>query len=321
MSKLRDDWNLALADQLEDEDPGHIGITSLLGRGPGCFIVQKSGDWLPVWLPKTPVARTWAEAAWMLRYIDRHTDMKNWIKLVDYGPLDYASHTPGLALVIQSDDEYIPARKAWVNLAEQIRRLPCSSLRDGGPLDEVLEHHFSSKRAWGYWEYRPCTINGTRYSDLVHVLQGYDVDIHSFSGAGSVLKWISHLSAKNPEVYGDTFLSDFVSALKAIFGDLSQLPYKFEAGKYLEAFEQRTKPQISRVPIPPKIRHQVFERDGFRCCDCGASPQEEDVRLEVDHKIPLARGGSNDIDNLRTLCRPCNIGKAARLIDYPDGHL
>jgi len=32
----------------------------------------------------------------------------------------------------------------------------------------------------------------------------------------------------------------------------------------------------------------------------------------IDHKIPLARGGTNQLDNLRTLCRRCHVLRADR---------
>lgn len=59
-----------------------------------------------------------------------------------------------------------------------------------------------------------------------------------------------------------------------------------------------------RQPIPRKLRHEVFKRDGYRCRECGLS--KEETSLEIDHIIPVAKGGTNDIDNLQTLCRQCN---------------
>lgn len=65
-----------------------------------------------------------------------------------------------------------------------------------------------------------------------------------------------------------------------------------------------------RVPIPPSVRMMVFIRDGFRCVYCGATANE--ARLEVDHVISWADGGTNDPGNLVTACRTCNIGKGAK---------
>lgn len=62
--------------------------------------------------------------------------------------------------------------------------------------------------------------------------------------------------------------------------------------------------RYGRQPIPRKLRHEVFMRDGYRCRECGASKDE--TSLEIDHIVPVARGGTNDIDNLQTLCRECN---------------
>ena len=56
-----------------------------------------------------------------------------------------------------------------------------------------------------------------------------------------------------------------------------------------------------------RVRLQVFERDGYRCCNCGAAG-----RLECDHRTPLSRGGAVfDMSNLQSLCRRCHIQKTA----------
>ncbi|MHB1099893.1 MAG: homing endonuclease associated repeat-containing protein [Burkholderiales bacterium] len=65
--------------------------------------------------------------------------------------------------------------------------------------------------------------------------------------------------------------------------------------------------------VPLGVRYAVLNRDRFKCTLCGASPATSTIcRLHVDHIIPLARGGSNQIENLRTLCEGCNLGKGAR---------
>jgi hypothetical protein len=61
--------------------------------------------------------------------------------------------------------------------------------------------------------------------------------------------------------------------------------------------------------LSPKLRFQVFDRDGFRCIYCGATAG--DGPLHVDHKVPVAVGGTNEIENLATACERCNLGKGA----------
>ncbi|MFP5274858.1 HNH endonuclease [Coleofasciculus sp.] len=66
-----------------------------------------------------------------------------------------------------------------------------------------------------------------------------------------------------------------------------------------------------RIPIPPEVRNYVFERDNYKCKSCGKT--HLDTQLQIDHIIPLARGGQNDISNLQTLCRSCNLKKKHHL--------
>ena len=61
-----------------------------------------------------------------------------------------------------------------------------------------------------------------------------------------------------------------------------------------------------RKNIPKAIREAVFKRDNYRCVNCGSTKN-----LEVDHKVPLANGGTNEMANLQTHCRDCNRRKGA----------
>jgi 5-methylcytosine-specific restriction endonuclease McrA len=63
-----------------------------------------------------------------------------------------------------------------------------------------------------------------------------------------------------------------------------------------------------REPVPRDVRRAVFERDGGRCVECGAS-----FDLQYDHVIPLALGGANTAANLQILCAPCNQAKGAEI--------
>lgn len=65
-----------------------------------------------------------------------------------------------------------------------------------------------------------------------------------------------------------------------------------------------------RKTISKTLRFEVFKRDSFTCQYCGRSAP--DVILEVDHIVPVAEGGQNEIMNLVTSCRDCNRGKGKR---------
>ena len=66
-----------------------------------------------------------------------------------------------------------------------------------------------------------------------------------------------------------------------------------------------------RESISKSRRFAVFKRDGNKCQLCGRS-QDDGVKLHVDHRVPLAKGGSNEDENLWTLCEDCNLGKSDR---------
>lgn len=65
-----------------------------------------------------------------------------------------------------------------------------------------------------------------------------------------------------------------------------------------------------RKTLTKSIRHEVFKRDNYRCVECGAT--NKDTVLHVDHIIPFSKGGSDELDNLQTLCESCNISKSDR---------
>ena len=69
--------------------------------------------------------------------------------------------------------------------------------------------------------------------------------------------------------------------------------------------------EYQRSLMTSSLRYAVLKRDQFRCQICGASAADG-ARLEVDHIMPISKGGKTEKDNLRTLCERCNRGKRDR---------
>jgi 5-methylcytosine-specific restriction endonuclease McrA len=56
-----------------------------------------------------------------------------------------------------------------------------------------------------------------------------------------------------------------------------------------------------------KLRLRILQRDGYQCFWCGEEANT------CDHVIPVARGGSDDPDNLVAACKRCNFSRQDRL--------
>ena len=55
------------------------------------------------------------------------------------------------------------------------------------------------------------------------------------------------------------------------------------------------------------LREAIKKRDNYTCCLCGNSVlNEPNLLLEVDHIIPISKGGKTEANNLQTLCWRCN---------------
>ncbi|MFH1874657.1 MAG: HNH endonuclease [Pseudomonadota bacterium] len=68
--------------------------------------------------------------------------------------------------------------------------------------------------------------------------------------------------------------------------------------------------------IPLGLRFQVLRRDRFMCVACGRNPpQNPGCILHIDHIIPWSKNGKTEINNLRTLCEQCNIGRSNKYTD------
>ena len=67
--------------------------------------------------------------------------------------------------------------------------------------------------------------------------------------------------------------------------------------------------RVERGKVTNKMRFSIYKRDKYRCRKCGRKTND----LEIDHIIPIAKGGKSTYDNLQTLCHRCNVKKGDSL--------
>lgn len=83
------------------------------------------------------------------------------------------------------------------------------------------------------------------------------------------------------------------------------------------------RPRRRAVPVDPRVRRAVFEREGYRCARCGTGTG----RFAVHHRLPRRLGGSRrpdvaSVSNLLLLCEPCHLTvESLRAVSYAHGLL
>jgi 5-methylcytosine-specific restriction endonuclease McrA len=84
--------------------------------------------------------------------------------------------------------------------------------------------------------------------------------------------------------------------------------WKRRTGKWLTYENPVSESHLKKKrKISHSIQKKVWERDAYRCVNCGSH-----IDLTVDHIVPESKGGTLDMDNLQTLCRSCNSRKGTK---------
>lgn len=60
-----------------------------------------------------------------------------------------------------------------------------------------------------------------------------------------------------------------------------------------------------------RLRKLVMKRDGYQCQECKRQGRISPGQ-DVDHIVNKAQGGTDALENLQYLCRPCHKEKTAR---------
>jgi 5-methylcytosine-specific restriction endonuclease McrA len=88
-----------------------------------------------------------------------------------------------------------------------------------------------------------------------------------------------------------------------------------KASKAEQRYRRRARMKLARAQrVTQRDIERIGEAQGWRCaCGCNAPIRFE---YEIDHHVPIARGGLHAVSNLRLLAPRCNARYGARPKDY-----
>jgi len=127
-----------------------------------------------------------------------------------------------------------------------------------------------------------------------------------------VLKYLKQYLNKwvhNQELRKYSMANDTPRIIRALRQEGWQIEVRGDGYNRLTSLKQE-EARGKRKTISRKMRYEVLSRDGFRCQACGRG-LDDNVRLEIDHIIPVDWGGQTELSNLQALCQDCNAGKKA----------
>ena len=105
-----------------------------------------------------------------------------------------------------------------------------------------------------------------------------------------------------------------ISKTKVFYEDdiefAKELSIKNSRGYYINKDFWDAKVRVERAKVSKKIRLSILNRDHYRCKYCGSTQN-----LEIDHIIPISKGGKSEYNNLQTLCHRCNVNKGTDIIN------
>ena len=98
--------------------------------------------------------------------------------------------------------------------------------------------------------------------------------------------------------------SSFVTTER--MGEIKRSLVLSEAHDINQSTYQARRKVASRHTSKKEVREVVFEKHGEVCVKCGGTDN-----IQIDHIVPVAKGGENSIDNYQPLCKSCNASKGA----------
>jgi 5-methylcytosine-specific restriction endonuclease McrA len=89
---------------------------------------------------------------------------------------------------------------------------------------------------------------------------------------------------------------------------IAVLVWRFFRRRQRSRATESTGQATPRSHIPASVEWRVIKEAKGRCVDCGHTA-EDGLKMHIDHKVPLYKGGTNDFKNLCLRCEKHNLGK------------
>jgi hypothetical protein len=144
-------------------------------------------------------------------------------------------------------------------------------------------------------------FNGTG----AHILETYSPIFDSLTGK-QISRGIEIKSASG-EYFGMFGVDNMPTTLSYAFSKHKADDFIYVRLVFSNAKATKESKKRERTKMTPKLRYDILKRDNFTCVCCGAKAPS--VNLEVDHILPISKGGKTTEKNLQTLCFLCNRGK------------
>lgn len=165
--------------------------------------------------------------------------------------------------------------------------------------DMIKETDYIEKR---YKRYRNAAFNIIKHAKWYQKI-GYKHYLRNLHDRTWIII-VTYTSPKGRNHYRKVYQNTIYQAIPNYINNLCN------SHKYLNKYDiSKTQVKNERSKLTASLRYRVLKHDHYRCVICGRSAKDG-IKLHVDHIKPVSRGGKTELNNLRTLCSDCNLGKS-----------
>lgn len=104
----------------------------------------------------------------------------------------------------------------------------------------------------------------------------------------------------------DYYMLNYLDANQLLYVALSRAKEKIIFVNKKEQFDQTS----NRKLFSEFEKQSIASAHDYRCNNCGSGLVDRE--FDIDHKIPISKGGKNSVENLQPLCKTCHKQKTAK---------